>query len=82
MPRRYNLRKRDTAVKWIEDETLKEEETESEDEDYEPPRETEEDEEFEEDSEEEEEEEEEEEKSRISMCGEAAPPSALLVGYM
>jgi ATP-dependent Lon protease len=42
MPRRYNLRKRDTAVKWIEDETLKEEETDSEDEDYEPPSETEE----------------------------------------
>jgi ATP-dependent Lon protease len=51
MPRRYNLRKRDPSVKWIEDETLKEkdEETESEDEDYEAP------------SEEEEEEEEEEE---------------------
>ena len=44
MPRRYNLRKRDTAVKWVEDETLKEDEseTESEDEDYEPPSETEE----------------------------------------
>jgi len=38
MPRRYNLRKRDTAVKWIEDETLKEDESEeeSEDEDYVP----------------------------------------------
>jgi ATP-dependent Lon protease len=32
MPRRYNLRKRDTTVKWIEDETLQE--TESEDESY------------------------------------------------
>ena len=45
MPRRYNLRKRDPAVKWIEDETLKdkEDEDESEDEDYEPPSESEED---------------------------------------
>lgn len=44
MPRRYNFRKRDTSVKWIEDDTLKqpEEETESEDEDYEPPSESEE----------------------------------------
>lgn len=44
MPRRYNLRKRDNNVKWIEDETLKEkdEESESEDEDYEPPSEEEE----------------------------------------
>ena len=44
MPRRYNLRKRDTTVKWIEDDTLKEteEESESEDEDYEPPTEDEE----------------------------------------
>jgi hypothetical protein len=33
MPRRYNLRKRDPSVKWIEDDTLKETE-ESEDEDY------------------------------------------------
>lgn len=43
MPRRYNLRKRDTSVKWIEDDTLKdkEEESESEDEDYEPPSESE-----------------------------------------
>lgn len=41
MPRRYNLRKRDTSVKWVEDETLKEEESESEDEDYEPPSESE-----------------------------------------
>jgi ATP-dependent Lon protease len=47
MPRRYNLRKRETPVKWIEDETLKEEESDSEDEDYEPPSESEEDEEFE-----------------------------------
>jgi ATP-dependent Lon protease len=38
MPRRYNLRKRDPSVKWIEDDTLKEpEEEESEDEDYTPP---------------------------------------------
>lgn len=39
MPRRYNLRKRDTTVKWIEDETLKDEDatdSEEEDEDYEP----------------------------------------------
>lgn len=50
MTRRYNLRKRDNTVKWIEDETLKDKESESEeeDEDYKP-------------SEEEEEEEEEEE---------------------
>lgn len=47
MPRRYNLRKRETNVKWVEDETLKQEEseTESEDEDYEPPSESEEEEE-------------------------------------
>ncbi len=37
MPRRYNLRKRDPSVKWIEDDTLQETEEESEDEDYEPP---------------------------------------------
>ena len=45
MPRRYNLRKRDTSVKWIEDETLKDQDTEdeSEDEDYVPPEESEED---------------------------------------
>lgn len=63
MPRRYNLRKRDKNVKWIEDETLKdkEEESESEDEDYEPESETEDDEEYEEDEEEEDEDEEEEE---------------------
>lgn len=66
MPRRYNLRQRDKNVKWIEDETLKEDEseTESEDEDYEPPSETEEEseEEFESEEEEEEEDESEEEK--------------------
>jgi len=33
MPRRYNLRKRDPSVKWIEDETLKPEETDEEDDD-------------------------------------------------
>jgi ATP-dependent Lon protease len=33
MPRRYNLRKREDTVKWVEDDTLKEEETESESED-------------------------------------------------
>lgn len=39
MPRKYNLRRRERDVKWIEDDTLvdKEEESESEDEDYEPP---------------------------------------------
>lgn len=74
MPRRYNLRKRDTAVKWVEDETLKEEEseTESEDEDYEPPSETEEESEEEELDETEEEDEteseaEEEEQQKISI---------------
>jgi ATP-dependent Lon protease len=39
MPRRYNLRKRDPSVKWIEDDTLKEPEAEEEDsvdEDYAP----------------------------------------------
>ena len=38
MPRRYNLRKRDPNVKWVEDDTLKEEteSDEEEDEDYEP----------------------------------------------
>lgn len=62
MPRRYNLRKRDKNVKWIEDETLKdkEDESESEDEDYEPESETEDDEEFEGDEEDDEEDEEEE----------------------
>ncbi len=67
MPRRYNLRKRDTAVKWIEDETLQEEETESEDEDYEPPSETEEDTEEEEDVEEDSEEEDEEDQQTITI---------------
>jgi ATP-dependent Lon protease len=63
MPRRYNLRKRDKNVKWIEDETLKdkEDESESEDEDYEPESETEDDGEFEEDEEDDEEDEEEDE---------------------
>ena len=38
MPRRYNLRKRDPSVKWIEDDTLKvTEESETEDEDFTPP---------------------------------------------
>lgn len=62
MPRRYNLRKRDKNVKWIEDETLKdkEDESESEDEDYEPESETEDDEEYEGDEEDDEEDEEEE----------------------
>jgi ATP-dependent Lon protease len=57
MPRRYNLRKRDTSVKWVEDETLKEDEseTESEDEDYEPPSESEEEEEMESEEEDEDE---------------------------
>lgn len=59
MPRRYNLRKRDPTVKWIEDDTLKEpdaEESEEEDEDYVeevPEEEEDEDEEMEEDDEEE-----------------------------
>lgn len=63
MPRRYNLRKRDASVKWIEDETLKDEDTEdeSEDEDYVPPSESEEDVETSLDEEEEEDEEMEEE---------------------
>lgn len=46
MPRRYNLRRRNRDVKWIEDDTLKtkeEIESEEEDEDYEPPSESEED---------------------------------------
>ena len=69
MPRRYNLRKRDHSVKWIEDETLKEtnEDTESEDEDYEPPSEEEEDDEevslVEEDEEEEEDQEDEDDET-------------------
>ena len=39
MPRRYNLRARDSTVKWIEDDTLveTENETDEEDSDYEPP---------------------------------------------
>ena len=48
MPRRYNLRRRNHDVKWIEDDTLKtkeEIESEEEDEDYEPPQEESEDEE-------------------------------------
>lgn len=48
MPRRYNLRTRNKDVKWIEDETLKEEAEDTEDEDYEPPTESEEEEEEEE----------------------------------
>ena len=73
MPRRYNLRKRETNVKWVEDETLKEEEseTESEDEDYEPPSESEEDDEIEDEDEseveDESEAESEEEKQNISI---------------
>jgi hypothetical protein len=61
MPRRYNLRSRDSSVKWVEDETLndKEEDTDSEDEDYDPELDEEEEEEEEESEEEEEEEEEE-----------------------
>lgn len=58
MPRRYNLRKRDDSVKWIEDETLKDKEEDSESE-----KEEEEDEDYEEEEEEEEEESEEEEDS-------------------
>jgi ATP-dependent Lon protease len=63
MPRRYNLRRRNRDVKWIEDDTLKtkeEIESEEEDEDYEPPVESEEESE-EEDLDEEEEEEDSEE---------------------
>lgn len=48
MPRKYNLRKRDETVKWVEDETLKdeeEEEEEEEDEEYTPSEEEEEEEE-------------------------------------
>jgi hypothetical protein len=66
MPRRYNLRKRDETVKWIEDDTLKETENDSESDDsaYETPSESEESEEVslvDEDEDEEEEEEPEEE---------------------
>lgn len=60
MPRRYNLRKRDPTVKWIEDDTLiskEEEESEEEDEDYVPSEEEEEEEDEDEDEEEEEDEE-------------------------
>jgi hypothetical protein len=56
MPRRYNLRARkDTDVKWIEDETLKDQESEEEDEDedYEPSECSDEEEEVEDDEEEE-----------------------------
>lgn len=64
MPRRYNLRKRNQDVKWIEDDTLKTNgEEESEDEDYEPPSESESDAEEELDDLEDEEEDEEEEES-------------------
>jgi ATP-dependent Lon protease len=43
MPRRYNLRKQDRSVKWIEDDTLgQDSEEEEEDSDYEPPSEEEE----------------------------------------
>lgn len=63
MPRRYNLRPRDTNVKWVEDDTLndKEDETDSEDDDYDPELEEE-----EEDDEEEEEEEEDDDMSEAS----------------
>jgi ATP-dependent Lon protease len=64
MPRKYNLRRRNRDVKWIEDDTLKtkeEIESEEEDEDYEPPVESEEEEEVETEEEDEEEEESEEE---------------------
>jgi ATP-dependent Lon protease len=54
-------------VKWIEDETLQEEETESEDEDYEPPSETEEESEEEEESAEEESDEEEQQQITIPV---------------
>jgi ATP-dependent Lon protease len=74
MPRRYNLRKRDETVKWIEDDTLKETENDSESDDsaYETPSESEEseevslvDEDEDEDEEEEEEPEEEQEPRNI-----------------
>jgi ATP-dependent Lon protease len=63
MPRRYNLRKRDPSVKWIEDDTLKpaDEETSEEDEDYTPEEEVPEDEDEDEDEDEEMEEDEEDE---------------------
>ena len=65
MPRRYNLRKRDPSVKWIEDDTLKpaDEEESEEDEDYSPEEDVEEEDvEDDEEMEDEEEEESEEEK--------------------
>jgi ATP-dependent Lon protease len=70
MPRRYNLRKRDETVKWIEDDTLKETENDSESDDstYVSPSESEESEEVslvDEDEEEEEEPEEEKEDRNI-----------------
>ena len=70
MPRRYNLRKRDETVKWIEDDTLKETENDSESDDsaYETPSESEESEEVslvDEDEDEEEEPEEEQEPRNI-----------------
>jgi ATP-dependent Lon protease len=66
MPRRYNLRKRDPSVKWIEDDTLKpaDEEDSEEDEDYTPDEEEvpeEDDDEMEDETEDEDEEESEEE---------------------
>jgi ATP-dependent Lon protease len=68
MPRRYNLRKRDNTIKWIEDETLKDEEdSESEDEDYVEEEEEVESEEEDESEEESEEEEEEEKPQMISI---------------
>lgn len=69
MPRKYNFRKRNTAVKWIEDDTLKqpEEETESEDDDYEPPTEEEESEEVSLVDEEEEQEEDSEDDAPLQM---------------
>jgi ATP-dependent Lon protease len=71
MPRRYNLRKRDPSVKWIEDDTLKEpEEESSEEEDYVP--EEEEDDDVMEDQEEDEEEEDEED---VEDEEEEEPPS-------
>lgn len=45
MPRRYNLRSRDKAVKWVEDDTLNETKEEEEDSEYEPEEDVEEDEE-------------------------------------
>jgi hypothetical protein len=74
MPRRYNLRKKRTDVKWVEDDTLhdKDEDSESEDEDYVPPSESEDDEEEDDvtlvdEDEDEEDEEEEEEASPVTQ---------------